>query len=114
MTSNIRFNAMVDTITRDGKATGPVLGMVPRSRRGYVPVTSCDELSFVLSGVLVSQVTQKTSVTLSIDENYRKQGTWKPAINPRPIILMPRDGPGGSTRLRLFGTRKIKGGLLRY
>ncbi|EKJ73715.1 hypothetical protein FPSE_06109 [Fusarium pseudograminearum CS3096] len=59
MTSNIRFNAMVDTITRDGKATGPVLGMVPRSRRGYVPVTSCDELSFVLSGVLMRIIASK-------------------------------------------------------
>lgn len=101
MISNLRFNVMVDTITKDGKATGIDLRMVPRSRRGFVPVTSCSELSFILSGVLLSQVTRRTEVQLSILENYRKQGSWKPATPPDTVILVPGGGPGKLNSVRL-------------
>ncbi|OTA02210.1 hypothetical protein A9Z42_0025390 [Trichoderma parareesei] len=89
MTSNIRFNVMIDLETTDEKVTGMTLRMVPRSRRGYVPVTSCSEISFILSGVVVSQVTQKTWVDLEIKEHYANQGEWNPKNKPDSIVLVP-------------------------
>jgi hypothetical protein len=76
MLSNLRFN-VVAQFAVDGSAL--LLTLRPRSTKGYLAAVKIEEMSFLLSGVVVHQYDWKVlpvSVDVGVVEKYRDREAW--------------------------------------
>ena len=70
MLSNLRLNVIQQL---DTKNQALVLTLKPRSRTGLVPIKGLEEISFLLSGVVVNQYDENTPVEIQAVESYEGQ-----------------------------------------
>ncbi|KAL4922828.1 hypothetical protein BDW62DRAFT_196836 [Aspergillus aurantiobrunneus] len=90
MLSNMRFNAIIGRSEDQGN-TYLSVRLLPRSQSRYVPVKSCQELSFRLNGVQVLRFPTRNEVQLVVKESYVGEGVWKPVQGHPKVWLVPDD-----------------------
>lgn len=77
MLSNLRFNVL-PKIQKDAQLNNwLILTLRPRSRQNKVRVDTIDEMSFMLSGIVVNQYEKDTDVKVSAIEKYVGESEWK-------------------------------------
>ncbi|KAK3307149.1 uncharacterized protein B0T15DRAFT_553568 [Chaetomium strumarium] len=78
MLSNLRLNVLAQFAPADdGRSPYLLLTLRPRSTTGSIPAAKIDEMSFLLSGVVVHKYAgSPVSVDIKVVEQYRDRGQW--------------------------------------
>ncbi|KAF5856163.1 hypothetical protein ETB97_007820 [Aspergillus alliaceus] len=77
MLSNLRFNVLPKIQKDEQLNSWLVLTLRPRSRKNKVRVDTIDEMSFMLSGIIVNQYDRDADVEIFAIEKYVGESGWK-------------------------------------